>query len=64
MVLKTKEKEVKMKVYLVFTDDCNEEDCGCYIESVDSVYLSKEEAEKKAKEVYRGEVREYNVEDS
>ena len=45
-----------MKVYLVFSDDCNEADCGCFIESVDSVWLNEADANKRCKEVYHGRV--------
>lgn len=45
-----------MKVYIVMTDDCNENDCGCYIESIDSIWLDEEKAKKRAKEVFRGYV--------
>ena len=45
-----------MRIYIVYADSCNEDDCGCYIEHVDSLWLKEEDAEKRRKEVYNGRV--------
>ena len=50
-----------MKVYIVMVDDCNENDCGCYSESIDSVWFDEEKANKRAEERYNGRVSEQNV---
>jgi len=50
-----------MKVYLVIEDYCNERDCDCVLEGVDSVWLDKEKANARAQWVYRGRVDERTV---
>ena len=45
-----------VKVYLVYADDCNENDCGCWSESVDSIWFDEEAAKKQAGKVYHGRV--------
>ena len=45
-----------MKVFIVMTDDCNENDCGCYIESVDSVHATEKSAILRCSQVYRGRI--------
>lgn len=52
-----------MVVYIVMTDDCNENDCGCYSESIDSVWLNEEKAKEKAKSSYKGYVKKLETED-
>lgn len=36
--------EYEYHVYIVFSDDGNENDCGCYLESIDSVYFNEDAA--------------------
>ena len=50
-----------MKVWIVFTDDVNENDCGCYSESIDSIWTTEEAANKIAAKRYHADVREYDV---
>lgn len=50
-----------MKVFLVIEDYCNEEDCGCKLEGVESVWLDKEKASARSKLVYQGRVEEIKV---
>lgn len=51
-----------MKVYVVLSADCNEADCGCYLESIDSIWLSKDKAISRAEERYNGRVVRYTIE--
>ena len=63
----TQQEEEKMqmnKVFIVKVDDCNENDCGCSSESIDSIWLDKTKAEEQAKRRYRGYVSEYNISDA
>jgi len=53
-----------MKIYIVKSDDCNENDCGCYTESIDSIYLTLVEAVARANKLYHGSVAEYEVENT
>jgi hypothetical protein len=50
-----------MKVYIVLSDDCNENDCGCFSESIESVWLDEKKANKRAKELYNGRVSDHEV---
>lgn len=43
-------------VYIVMADDCNEGDCQCTLESVDSVWFNKGAANTRAGQVYHGRV--------
>ena len=52
-----------MKLYVVMVDDCRENDCGCWSESIDSIWLDKVKAEKRAKDRYNGRVVEHRTED-
>ena len=42
-------------------DDCNENDCGCYSESIDSIWFDKNKAEKVAETRYHAHVDEHEV---
>ena len=45
-----------MIVFIVMSDDSNEDDCGCFIESVDSIHATKESAELRVSQVYNGRI--------
>ncbi len=51
----------QMKVYIVLTDACPE--CGCWSESIDSIWANEKDAKKRAKEKYNGKFRCYEVKD-
>ncbi len=53
-----------MKVYVVMVDDCRENDCGCWSDSIDSIWLDEKKAKKRAEERYLGNVVNWEIEDS
>ena len=42
-------------------DDCNEGDCNCRLESIDSIWFDEEKANEQAKKRYHGTVTEEEV---
>jgi hypothetical protein len=50
-----------MEIFIVFADDCNENDCGCWLESIDSVWLKRSAADERLKQVYHGRVDTYTA---
>jgi len=48
-------------LYLVMSDDCNEGECDCILESPDSIWDDKKLAEKRCKEVYKGRIISLNL---
>jgi hypothetical protein len=45
-----------MTIYIVLTDDCNENDCGCFLESIESVWLDEKKATERANQLYNARV--------
>lgn len=43
-------------VYIVLSEDCNEKDCNCESESIDSVWLDEENAKKQVEKRWRARV--------
>lgn len=52
-----------MKVYIVFQDNCNEGDCDCLLESLDSVWEDEKKAKTRAAQTYNGRVECQEVKD-
>ena len=57
-------KTKKTKVHVVMTDDCRENDCGCWSESIDSIWLDEKKAEGRAEKRYNGHVIDWEIVDS
>ena len=55
---------MKTKVHVVMTDDCRENDCGCWSESIDSIWLDEKKAEGRAEKRYNGHVIDWEIVDS
>ncbi len=51
-------------VFIVISDDCNEGECDCTLESIDSVWFNEDKANDRAKEVYHGHVQKEVIKDS
>jgi hypothetical protein len=54
---------MQLRIHIVMSDDCNEEDCGCVLESIDSVFLDETKAHRRAKELFVGRVVSMTTED-
>lgn len=51
----------KTYVYIVWSDDCNEGDCGCVHESIHDIYFEEYKAKHIASKLYHGRVEKREV---